>query len=68
VTIEEYRGFELATVNVTSICSVNISSNDPHLMSKLGKPNVIIQNPNARQAVINAKRHIDELLDGKEMP
>jgi hypothetical protein len=60
----EYRGYELTVLNLTSICTVNVSSTDPHLILRLARPCEIIQDPSREQSIAKAKQMIDSVLDG----
>jgi hypothetical protein len=59
---QEYRGCEFVALNLMSdCCQVNITSDDPHLMARLGG-NVIVRDPSKDQAIAKAKQYVDAML------
>jgi hypothetical protein len=62
-TTLEYRGFELVILLLRSVCTVNIASNNPHLMTMLGR-NTVVQDLDRERAIEKAKQLIDQLLAG----
>ena len=61
----EYRGYDLSyeqPPEMGGMFQVSVASNDKNLMAKLGPSGEIISGKDMEDAILNARRFVDEML------